>query len=299
MKSDLPAGIPGEPAEPPGEPAGPARRERRTGRNLPVAVTVGLALGGLAILTLFTVKATFLAYIGIMVGIALWEFNRAVAERQIRLPVIPVAAGGAVAFVLSYWQGERAVLACAAITVSVIAAWRLHGGAAGYLRDVTAGAFAFGYLPLPACFVGFMLAPPDGSRRVLAFLILTVCSDVGGYFAGITIGRHLMAPGISPKKTWEGFGGSALCCLLGGAVSVPLLLHGAIWQGLVLGAAALAAATLGDLAESMMKRDLGIKDMGRVLPGHGGILDRIDAMLITAPIIWLLLLVFIPVAHQH
>jgi phosphatidate cytidylyltransferase len=204
-----------------------------------------------------------------------------------------------VAFALSYWRGERAVLACAAITVSVIAAWRLHGGAAGYLRDVTAGVFAFGYLPLPACFVGFMLAPPDGARRVLAFLILTVCSDVGGYFAGITIGRHLMAPGISPKKTWEGFGGSALFCLLGGAIGVPVLLHGAIWQGLVLGAAALAAATLGDLAESMMKRDLGIKDMGRVLPGHGGILDRIDAMLITVPIIWLLLLVFIPVAHQR
>jgi len=299
LKSDRPAGIPGEPVQPPGEPAQPAKRERRTGRNLPVAVTVGLCLGGLAILTLFTVKATFLAYIGIMVGIALWEFNRAVAERQVRLPVLPVAAGGAVAFVLSYWQGERAVLACAAITVSVIAAWRLHGGAAGYLRDVTAGVFAFGYLPLPACFVGFMLAPADGSRRVLAFLILTVCSDVGGYFAGITIGRHVMAPGISPKKTWEGFGGSALFCLLGGAISVPLLLHGAVWQGLVLGAAALAAATLGDLAESMMKRDLGIKDMGSVLPGHGGILDRIDAMLITAPIIWLLLLVFIPVAHQH
>jgi len=299
LKSDRPAGIPGEPVQPPGEPAQPAKRERRTGRNLPVAVTVGLCLGGLAILTLFTVKATFLAYIGIMVGIALWEFNRAVAERQVRLPVLPVAAGGAVAFVLSYWQGERAVLACAAITVSVIAAWRLHGGAAGYLRDLTAGVFAFGYLPLPACFVGFMLAPPDGSRRVLAFLILTVCSDVGGYFAGIAIGRHVMAPGISPKKTWEGFGGSALFCLLGGAISVPLLLHGAVWQGLVLGAAALAAATLGDLAESMMKRDLGIKDMGSVLPGHGGILDRIDAMLITAPIIWLLLLVFIPVAHQH
>jgi phosphatidate cytidylyltransferase len=299
LKSDLPADIPGEPVEPPGEPAAPGKRGRRTGRNLPVAVSVGLGLGGLAILTLFTVKATFLAYIGIVVGVALWELNHAVAERQVKLPVIPVAAGGAVAFVLSYWQGERAVLACAAITVSVIAAWRLRGGTAGYLRDVTAGVFAFGYLPLPACFIGFMLAPPDGSRRVLAFLILTVCSDVGGYFAGITIGRHLMAPGISPKKTWEGFGGSALFCLLGGAISVPILLHGAIWQGLVLGSAALAAATLGDLAESMMKRDLGIKDMGRVLPGHGGILDRIDAMLITVPIIWLLLLVLIPVAHQH
>ncbi len=144
-----------------------------------------------------------------------------------------------------------------------------------------------------------MLSPPDGPRRTLVFLILTVCSDVGGYFAGITVGRHLMAPAISPKKTWEGFGGSALACLLGGAISLPALLHGAIWQGILLGAAVLACATLGDLVESMIKRDLGIKDMGSVLPGHGGILDRIDAMLITAPVVWLLLLVFVPLAHQH
>ena len=108
----------------------------------------------------------------------------------------------------------------------------------------------------------------------MLFLILTVCSDVGGYAAGVTVGRHLMAPTISPKKTWEGFGGSALFCLLGGAIGLSALLHGAIWQGLLIGAAALACATLGDLVESMIKRDLGIKDMGSVLPGHGGFLDH-------------------------
>jgi phosphatidate cytidylyltransferase len=292
LRSDRPADIPGEPAQ-------PQKRERRTGRNLPAAVIVGLGLGGIAILTLFTVKATFLVLVAAMVGVALWELARAVAQREIRLPVPPVAAGGAVAYALAYWQGERAVLACITITVPVIIAWRLRGGAAGYLRDVTAGAFALTYLPLPACFVGLMLAPHDGPKRVLLFLILTVCSDVGGYFAGITVGRHLMAPAISPKKTWEGFGGSALFCLLGGAIGLPVLLHGAVWQGLLVGAAVLAAAALGDLAESMIKRDLGIKDMGSVLPGHGGILDRIDAMLITVPVVWVLLLVFIPVAHQH
>ena len=292
MRSDLPADIPGEPAQ-------PEKRERRTGRNLPAAVIVGLGLGAVAILTLFTVKATFLAFVGVVVGVALWELTRAMAGRQVRIPVIPVAAGGAVAFALSYWQGERATLACIALTMTTILAWRLPGETDGYLRDVTAGAFALAYLPLPACFVALMLAPSDGPRRTLVFLILTVCSDVGGYAAGITVGRHLMAPAISPKKTWEGFGGSALFCLLGGAIGLPLLLHGAIWQGLLIGAAALGCATLGDLAESMIKRDLGIKDMGSVLPGHGGILDRIDAMLITAPVVWLLLLVFVPLAHQH
>jgi len=283
----LPADIPGESA--------PGKQERRTGRNLPAAIGVGAGLGGLAILTLFTVKVTFLVYMTVVVGIALWELSRAVAARQIRLPVPPVAAGGALALALAYWKGERPLVACFAITVMVIVAWRLAGGVDGYLRDVTTGVFALAYLPLPACFVALMLAAPDGPRRTLVLLILTVCNDVGGYFAGITVGRHLMAPAISPKKTWEGFGGSAFACMLGGAISLPLLLHGAIWQGILLGAAALVSATLGDLAESMIKRDLQIKDMGTVLPGHGGILDRIDSLLIAAPVVWVLLLVFIPV----
>ena len=132
---------------------------------------------------------------------------------------------------------------------------------------------------------------------MLTFIILTVCSDIGGYFAGITLGRggrHPMAPVISPKKTWEGFSGSAAACLAGGWLCVTLLLHGHAWQGLLTGAAAVLAATLGDLAESMIKRDLDIKDMGSLLPGHGGVLERLDSLLIAAPVVWLLLYLFIP-----
>jgi phosphatidate cytidylyltransferase len=260
---------------------------------------VGAGLGGLAILTLFTVKVTFLVYMAVAVGIALWELSRAVAVRGIKLPIVPVAVGGAAAVALAYWRGERPALACLALTVIAILAWRLRGGVTGYLRDVTAGVFALGYLPLMACFVGLMLTVPDGPRRTLLFLILAVCSDVGGYFAGILLGHHPMAPTISPKKTWEGFGGSAFTCVLGGAITLPILLGGAIWQGILIGLAVLAAATLGDLAESMIKRDLEIKDMGSVLPGHGGVLDRIDSLLLSAPVVWLLLLVFIPGLHQH
>jgi phosphatidate cytidylyltransferase len=143
-----------------------------------------------------------------------------------------------------------------------------------------------------------MLARPDGSRRTLIFVALAVCSDVGGYFAGILFGKHLMAPAISPKKTWEGFAGSLLACLAGGAILLVTLLNGRVWQGLVLGAAALFAATLGDLAASMIKRDLGIKDYGSVLPGHGGVLDRIDSLLVVSPVVWFLLTVFIPHSHH-
>jgi phosphatidate cytidylyltransferase len=296
-----------EPTQPDGQPGGAApaggapgaRAPVRAGRNLPAALGVGLGLGGLALVTLFTVKATFLVYLAAAIGTALWELSRAFGARDIRLPLVPVAAGGAAALVLAYWQGERALVACLALTVIAILAWRLPGGVAGYLRDVMAGTFVLAYLPLMGGFVALMLAAPDGARRVLIFLILAVCSDIGGYFVGILLGRHLMVPRISPKKTWEGFAGSALACLVAGGLALSLLLHGAVWQGVLLGAAAVLAATLGDLAASMSKRDLGIKDWGALLPGHGGVLDRIDSLVVAAPVVWLLLLVFVPVTARH
>ena len=273
------------------------RKPSRTGRNLPVAIAIGLVLGGIALVTLFTVKATFLVYVGAVVALALWELRQALLERGISLPLIPIAAGCAAMFALAYWYGTEAALAALAITLVVLLAWRLPGGATGYLRDVTASVFTMAYVPLLGVFVPLMLAAPGGGRRVLLFLIITVSSDIGGYFAGILVGRHPMAPAISPKKTWEGFAGSVAACLAAGAIALPLLLHGHVWQGLILGAAAVVAATLGDLVESMIKRDLEIKDMGTVFPGHGGAMDRLDSLLVVAPVAWLLLRVFLPGGH--
>lgn len=273
------------------------RRPISTGRNLPAALAVGVGLGGLVLLTLFTVKATFLLYVGIVVALALWELSHAFAARGIQVALEPVIVGGAAMVTLAYWTGPKWAIAAMALTGIGVLAWRLPGGADGYVRDVTAGIFAVAYLPLLAVFVALMLAEPDGARRVLLFVILAVCSDTFGYLAGILTGRHPMAPKISPKKTWEGFSGSAVGCLAAGAIAVPVMLHGHVWQGLLLGAAAVVAATLGDLAESMMKRDLKIKDMGHLLPGHGGILDRIDSLLVIAPVVWLLLAVFVQNGH--
>jgi phosphatidate cytidylyltransferase len=272
----------------------PAEPKGRTGRNLPAAVGVGVVLGGLVFLTLLTVKATFLAYMGIAVGIALAELTSALAKRDINIPWIPVAAGGVAMVTCAYWLGSRYALAAMGLTVIAVVAWRLTGGASGYVKDTTAGVFAAAYLPLMATFVAAMLVPADGPRRVLTFIILTICSDIGGYAAGITVGRHPMAPAISPKKTWEGFAGSVAACLVAGWLCVTLLLHGHWWQGLLTGAAVVLAATTGDLVESMIKRDLDIKDMGTLLPGHGGVLERLDSLLVAAPVVWLLLYVFIP-----
>jgi phosphatidate cytidylyltransferase len=269
----------------------------KTGRNLPAAIGVGVVLGGLALLTLLTVKATFLIYMGAALAIGLHELAGAFKTKGINIPLIPVALGGAAMLTSAYWAAGGAVTAALALTVLGILVYRMFGGTDGYVKDVTAGLFATAYLPLLGATVAAMLAPPDGGKRVLVFIILAICSDIGGYFAGITLtpftGGHKMAPAISPKKTWEGLAGSAFLCIVAGAVLLPVMLHGHWWQGVITGIAALAAAVFGDLAESMIKRDLAIKDMGTLLPGHGGVLDRIDSLLACAPVVWLLLALFV------
>ena len=275
---------------------GPASKPTRTGRNLPAAIAVGVVLGGLALLTLLTVKATFLIYMGAALLVALHELDSALRTREIRIPVIPVALGGAAMVTAAYWAAGGAVAAAFALTMLAILAWRMFGGIEGYVKDVTAAVFALAYLALLGATVAAMLASHDGGRRVLTFIILAICSDIGGYFAGITLGRsgaHKLVPAISPKKTWEGLAGSALATIGAGVVLLPTLLHGYWWQGAVIGVAAVAAAVLGDLAASMIKRDLQIKDYGKLLPGHGGILDRIDSLLFCAPVVWLLLSAFL------
>ena len=268
----------------------------RTGRNLPAAIGVGAVLGGLVLLTLLTVKATFLLYMGAVLAIALHELDTALRTREIRVPLVPVVLGGAAMLTAAYWAAGGAVTAAFALTVVAVLAWRMFGGTDGYVRDVSAGIFAAAYLPLLGATGAAMLAEHDGGKRVLTLIILAICSDIGGYAAGITLGRsgaHKLAPVISPKKTWEGLAGSALTCIVAGAILLPSLLHGHWWQGVVLGAAAVVAAVLGDLAASMIKRDLGIKDFGRLLPGHGGVLDRIDSLLACGPVVWLLLAAFV------
>jgi phosphatidate cytidylyltransferase len=286
----------GEPAADNGEPAADNGEPSRTGRNLPVAIGIGLLLGIAPVVTLFTVKSTFLVYVGLAVALAIWELSRAVRGRDIQIPLVPIYAGGTALWTCTYWLGYKAGFAALGLTMMAVLAWRLHGPADGYLRDVTAGMFTVMYLPVAGVFVALMVSEPNGGHRAFLFVVLAVCSDTGGYAGGVLFGKHLIAPAISPKKTWEGLAGSSVFCLVAGGILLPVLLHGKVWQGLLLGAAVVVVAFLGDLVESMMKRDLGIKDMGSLLPGHGGVLDRIDAMIVSAPLTWLLLIAFFP-AH--
>ena len=288
-----PGPAPAERPEPGDGGQGPAKKN--AGRNLRAAIGVGVGLGAVIIASLFVVKAVFVGVVAVAVVVGLWELTSRLSERkEIHAPIIPLAVGGAAMVIAGYARGAEGAWVAMALTSLAILVWRMTDPPENYLRDVTAGVFAAFYVPFLATFVSMMLAAEDGAWRVFVFLVLTVISDTGAYAVGWRFGTHKLAPRISPGKTREGLVGAVTFAMTAGALLMHFLIDdGQWWQGLLLGLAVATSATLGDLGESMIKRDLGIKDMGKVLPGHGGIMDRLDSLLPTAPVVWLLLVVFV------
>ena len=268
----------------------------RAGRNLPAAVAVGLGLGAAVVVTLFVIpKWTFVVLATAAVCVGVWELCRALRAGGFNVPVVPSIVGCISMLGAAYVGGAQALLVCFALTCVAILVWRVADGVVGAARDVLGGSLVAAYPSLLAAFSSLLLAPDDGAWRMFTYIALTVASDIGGYAVGVLAGRHPMAPTISPKKSWEGFAGSVVFCMAVGVACVVLALHGPWWAGLVAGAAAAVAATTGDLVESTIKRDLGIKDMSNILPGHGGLMDRLDSLVMAAPIIWAVLAVLVPV----
>ncbi|MGW7686903.1 phosphatidate cytidylyltransferase [Kribbella sp. NPDC054772] len=268
----------------------PSPSPSRAGRNLPAAIAVGVGLGALIIGSLYWQKVLFVVVVLATVLVAVDEMMKALRTGGAVIPRIPLFVGTAAMLVAAYFGGPMALLVALAGTVLGTLFWRMPGGSVGFVRDTSAGVFLIGYVPLLAGFAVLLVQPEaDGPQRVTTFFLVTVASDVGGYAAGVLFGKHPMAPTISPKKSWEGFAGSTLACIGAGIGSVVLLLDGNWWVGAIVGAVAVVTATVGDLAESMIKRDLGIKDMSNLLPGHGGVMDRLDSLLATAPAVWLVL----------
>lgn len=272
------------------QPTGP-----RAGRDLPIATGVGLGLVALVVGTLAWRKEAFIGVVALACGVALWELGHAVRRRGVELPLVPMLVGTAGILVSSYTSGPEALLVAFVLTVGGVVIWRvLDGAGPAALRDASVATFAVAYVPFLAGFVMLMLAEPDGALRVGLFVALSVASDTGGYLVGVLWGRHPLARTVSPKKSWEGLAGSLLLAGAVGAVGVVWAFDAAWSIGLLLGLAAVATSTLGDLSESLLKRDLELKDMGRVLPGHGGMLDRLDSLLLSAPVSYILLLVLVP-----
>ncbi|WP_435771154.1 phosphatidate cytidylyltransferase [Nocardioides sp. SYSU DS0651] len=277
----------------------PAKKDHgRAGRDLKAAVASAVVLLAAVAASLVFWKPAFMVIVAVAVVVAVWELRRGLLAKGIDLPEQPLMVGGVVMVVVAYVWGAEALVTATAVTALVVMLWLLRRGVDGYVRTATASVFALIYLPFLGSFVALMLAEgglggggldDDGVKGIITFILVTIASDIGGYAAGVLFGKHPMAPVISPKKSWEGFAGSVLATVGAGLALVVYLLHGEWWIGACLGLIAVVMATLGDLCESVIKRDLGIKDMSQVIPGHGGLLDRLDSLLATIAPVWLLL----------
>ncbi|QIK76960.1 phosphatidate cytidylyltransferase [Nocardioides piscis] len=273
----------------------------RAGRDLRAAIISGVTLVALILLSLFFWKTAFLLVVAVAVVVAVWELHRGLGAKGINIPEQPLMLGGVTMLFVAYFWGAPALVAATAVSALGVMLWLLRRGVDGYVQNVTAAVFTLVYVPFLVSFVALLLAEggttPEfgldfddvGVRAVIVFIALTVASDTGGYVAGVLFGKHPMAPVVSPKKSWEGFAGSLVACVAAGVALVSLFLHGDWWVGVLLGLVVVVMATLGDLCESVMKRDLGIKDMSQIIPGHGGLMDRLDSLVATVAPTWLVL----------
>lgn len=273
---------------------GTAKR-RGPGRNLPAAIAVGVLLVGALLVSLFVLPSTFVLFAGLTLALGSYEAVRALGAGGLRVPQSPVLVGALGMVVSTAVYGAAGLVIALAVAVCVVLVWRaVEAGGLLTLRDVAAGVFALAWVPFLGCFILLLHAREHGAILVLLALLVPIANDTGGYIAGVLFGSHPMAPGISPKKSWEGFAGSLVA---GTAVAVATLVLGLgapWWAGMIIGPVLVIVSTGGDLSESLLKRDLGIKDMGTLLPGHGGVLDRVDSMLLSAPVTYILLELLLP-----
>jgi phosphatidate cytidylyltransferase len=259
---------------------------KRAGRKLLPSILVSLTLLTLIFGSIYLEPLLFLALICIVIMLGVRELAHAYRTGGIELPDLPIMAA-ALIILLASWFGDTEGLAVSTgLVIPVLMFLLLLISQKDFIKRSTSAVFAVFYLAVLGGFILLLANNDDGGKRILALVILIACNDTFAYFAGVLFGKHKMAPTISPKKSWEGLVGGLIASLIGGA----LIFHnsfGVGWYvGAAVGAMTVVTATCGDLIESAIKRDLAIKDMSNLLPGHGGIMDRLDSALFTAPAVW-------------
>ncbi|NYG16780.1 phosphatidate cytidylyltransferase [Arthrobacter psychrochitiniphilus] len=280
-----------------------AQRTPKAGRDLPAAITVGVILLGLVLGSLLFYPVGFVALATVFACVGVWEVTRAVTGKGIKAPLTPVMVGALAMPSAAYFAGSEGLLFALVASAGATVLWRSLDSEPGAVKSILAGLFTLMWIPFLLSFVFLMLRAESGPTlaltldlehvnagvvQVIIMLLLVVANDTFGYLVGVLFGKHPMAPKISPKKSWEGFAGS-----LGGAtlVAIPatvFLLDQDWWVGLALAVGMVFAGTGGDFAESMVKRELGVKDMSNLLPGHGGVMDRLDSILFAAPVAYVI-----------
>ncbi|KUL28639.1 phosphatidate cytidylyltransferase [Actinoplanes awajinensis] len=267
----------------------------RAGRNLPAAIAVGLSLGLVVLASLLVWPPALLGVVVVAAAVGVWETARALTVTGARPPLVPLIAGTVVMTGLAWYEGTDALTLGLVATIGAAALWRLADGVQAVRRDFTAITLIAVYVPFLLSFAAMLVRPEDdGQWRVLATVVAVVLSDTGGYAAGVFFGKTPMAPKISPKKSWEGFAGSVTAAAIGSGALLFFLMEVPVYYGLLFGAVISVVAVLGDLFESMLKRDLRVKDMSNLLPGHGGLMDRLDSILFAVPTAYLLFAIIAP-----
>ena len=269
------------------------RVNKRAGRNLPMAILVALVLGGIVLVSVVFVKELFLPVAVLLVAFALYELSSALRFAGRDVPRLPLLIGGTAVVPIAYFFGGSGLWFGVCATAAIVAVWRLtelalrpatRTGARAVVADVAAGVFCLAYVVVLGSFAVVLLSMPQGQWWLLAFLIVVVVVDTGALVSGVTFGHHKLAPRISPGKTWEGFIGAFILALAAGILLSLFMIDQPWWFGLIFGGLIAIASTVGDLMESLIKRDLKIKDISTILPGHGGFLDRLDSVLPSAAV---------------
>jgi len=259
---------------------------KKAGRKLIPSILVGLALLGIIFSTIAFVPFLFALFVLIAVLLALHELSAAFNARELKVNFTHLSIATTAVIASSWFAGLPGLAISIVASIIGLLLLQLLNGTTGFVKNATATTFALMYPGFISGFI-FLLARSGDGFAYISLLVITVgLNDTFAYLTGVLIGKHPMAPKISPKKTWEGFIGGLIFAATGSAFAFNYLLDQELWVGALAGVIGALAATTGDLIESAIKRDLSLKDMGTLLPGHGGMLDRLDAALITAPIFW-------------
>mgnify|MGYP006269028709 CR=1 FL=1 len=265
----------------------------RAGRNLPLATAVGVGLFAVFSLSLIYEPFIFAILVTVVMVLAVKELADAlIGELPLHVRRVLFISSPAI-MLAAYFGGPDWLIGTYITTVIAILISRLFYQQDKYVSNVSRAIFVITYAPLLASFAVMLAAEDKGDLKVFALVLLTIGADIGAYFAGIAFGKRPLAPHISPKKTWEGFIGALTLEFIIGALLWKFMFNDQWWQGAVAGIIMAITATVGDLIESMIKRDLGIKDMSSILPGHGGIMDRLDSLVINAAVAWGLFALFV------
>ncbi|MEY2816491.1 MAG: Phosphatidate cytidylyltransferase [Actinomycetota bacterium] len=272
--------------------------ETKTSRSLSQSVIFGLILGFSFLGSVLFIKELFVALIALACAAGAWELSTALRQKNWYVPRIPVTVGSALVMPLAYIGGELWQWLGVLAIVAALMLWRgvqlalshasFKRSFSEILRDFSAAAFVVIYLPLTMSFAALLIREPahdeivDGKFWIITVVVSVILIDSSAYLFGRKLGKHPMLPKVSPKKSWEGFGVSVLFALATAIGLTVWLLELPWWFGALIAGVVLLSAVLGDFAESLIKRDLGVKDMSSWIPGHGGVMDRLDSMLPSA-----------------